>query len=172
MVPLPRRPGRGVWWNDRLYLTCLPSADTKGGLMSWAPGEPPRVEAPTGLFQGLVGTDEGLLLEPVATGQQTGVARRLVKQGWTYVPGQRASTRPLGPDGACGGVASAEGWTARAYPQADCVVIEGPTGRTVRMRCYDPLRLAWAGTSLVVSTREGDTQLYQDMLPTLIETHS
>jgi hypothetical protein len=167
VMPLPFRPSHGLWWRDRLYLASLPTADAKGGIGVWAPGGQIAFAFSNMTLQGLVGTDDALHLEPYVAGAGEGWGRQRAQWGWAWTPGSAPAKRALGPLGASSSVASRHGWSATAYPQSDLVVFRGPSGREHWMRCYSPLRLAWAGRSLAVSAAEGVVLLFEPVLDLL-----
>jgi hypothetical protein len=164
VVPLDFRPARGLWWRDRLYLTCLPGADGQAGLASWAPGEQPSMILRGLLLQGIVPSGESLWLEPFVPGAGESVARRHAERGWQWTPGSEPAPRVLGPLGASSDSAAAGDWTAAPHPQADVVVLERRDGTRVQLRCYNPSRVGWAGGSLVVFGGDGETLLFEQLL--------
>jgi hypothetical protein len=167
IVPLPFRPARGLWSQGRLYLTCLPTADAKGGIGSWAPGEEARLEWPDLTLQAILPLGDGLSLEPHALDAAERPLRQRATHGWTWTPGQSPTRRPLGPHGAVSAVASSAGWTARAYPHADVIMFEAPDGHVVSMRCYMPLRLAWVEDALVVFAGDRHVLFFEHVIPGL-----
>jgi hypothetical protein len=164
---LPFRPARGIWWRDRLYLTCLPTRDFHGGVAAWAPGERPAIVLRDLPLQGIVPAGDELWLEPFVPGTPQVVARQRAERGWRWTPGGAAEVRSLGPLGAASDVAAAGEWTATAYPQADVVVLAHRDGTCLELCCHNPLRVAWAAGSLIVSGAEGETLLFERLLDTI-----
>jgi len=167
VMPLEFRPSHGLWWRNRLYLASLPTAQAKGGVGVWAPGGQVTFAFPNMTLQGLVDDGDALQLEPYIAGTNEGWGRQRAQWGWTWTPGTPPAKRHLGALGASSSVASRHGWSAIAYPQSDLVVLRGPRGSGYWMRCYSPLRLAWAGRSLAVSAAEGVVLLFEHLLDTL-----
>jgi hypothetical protein len=164
IIPVDFRPARGLWWRDRLYLTCIPGPQERAGLVSWAPGEPPSWITRDLHLQGVVPHDESLWLEPFVLGPAETVARRHAAGGWQWTPGGQPTPRTLGGLGASSGCAAAGPWLAVAYPQSDLVILEHRRGARLELRCYNPLRLGWAGTTLVVFAGDGDVLLFERLV--------
>ena len=169
VITLPFRPASGVWWRERLYMNGLPTASSAGGFGSWAPGERPVLRSPHLSLQGLVPGEDGLRLEPYApvAGQGIGRWRAAGMTAWTWTPGRPATPRRLGALGAASASASHGGWTAVAYPQADRITLTGPDGHTRHMHCYFPIRLAWAGESLLVGAAARDLLIFDRLITEL-----
>ena len=167
IMPLPFRPSHGLWWRDRLYLSTLPTSDAQGGVGVWAPGGQVTFAFPNMTVQGLVDAGDVLHLEPYVAGPGEGWGRQRAQWGWNWTPGNPPAKRQLDALGASSSVASRHGWSAVAYPQSDLIVFRGPRGREHWMRCYSPLRLAWAGRSLAVSAAEGVVLLFEHVLDLL-----
>jgi hypothetical protein len=164
-IPLDFRPARGLWWRDRLYFTCNPGPQGHAGLASWAPGQPPSLLVRDVPLQGLVPRGESLWLEPFVPGPSETVARRHAESGWCWRPGGGEPTpRTLGRLGASSGSASIRDWIALSYPQADVVTLERKDGRRLELRCYNPLRIGWAGSTLVVFAGDGELLLFEQLL--------
>jgi hypothetical protein len=158
------RPWFGVWWNHRLYWQCLsPRSGEWNGVASWAPGEEAAFVLPGLTLCGMLPRDGGLELHPCERTPEGGIVRRLLTRGWTWNPGRPLQSLDLGPFGATSSRASQDGWHATAHPEADLVSIEDPTAWALALRCYYPLRLAWVGRSLLVSTLKGDLLLFRDV---------
>ncbi len=170
-VPLPFRPARGTWWNDRLYLTCLPTGEARGGIGSWAPGEDVRWEWPDLTLQNIHPLGDRLLLESHSLSVGEVPQRRRATQGWEWIPGQPPSRRALGQLGAASATASSGAWSATAYPEADVIRFESTDGRVLNMRCYAPARLSWAGDSLAVFGGENQLILFQRVQAALEGKH-
>jgi hypothetical protein len=165
VVELPIRPTTGFWWNGRLYWDCFPTAvDSWIGLASWAPDAEVRLELPDVVLHGLREYAGGLLLDPCEFRKGQGYVRRRQTHGRLWLPGSEPTPAPLGELGAASAAAQSNGWTATAYPEADLVQLDCLDGRSVRMHCYYPLRLAWTGRSLLVSTADREVLLFEDLL--------
>jgi hypothetical protein len=74
---------------------------------------------------------------------------------------------PLGPEGPCWSSSTAHEWTASAYPRSDAVRLQHRDGTEHVLTCASPFNVAWAGRSLVVSTRRGELMLFRDLIATL-----
>ena len=74
---------------------------------------------------------------------------------------------PFGPHGISSDRATHEGWTASAHPDADLVHFACADGRVASMTCYYPLRLAWSGRTLFVSTAECELLMFENLLDVL-----
>jgi hypothetical protein len=159
--PLPFRPASGVCWRDRLYWTCV-----RTGVGSWAPGgAPTRSLAERALFS-LGVRDDGLLLASAVRDAQGVLQRQRSREAWRWrgdgpldaASLEAASLDPLGAITTRS--VSPDGYVANVYPQADTIALESP-GRGVRhMTCYYPLKAAWLGGSLLVSTVQGEVLLF------------
>lgn len=150
---LPFNPAWGAWWNERVYWGYLPSMARDGrGLASWAPGHGPRIEADDVTLFAIHPGDSGLLLEPSTRRPDNGYERRRLARGWTWHPDHGLEPRALDPHGARSSRATGGGWTATAYPEADLVTLCSAAGARLAMTVYYPFRVAWLGSSLLVST--------------------
>jgi hypothetical protein len=69
----------------------------------------------------------------------------------------------LGHLGASSSRAVAGGWTAIAYPEQDLIRLEHENDTALSMVCYYPIALAWAGTSLIVSTADREVLLFEHL---------
>ena len=150
------QPDGSVWWTA-----------FSGGVWSWTPGgewkqlvdSPPvmslRVE------DGLVrldprGDDSTFRRKPDAT------------DAYYWTPGTSSvMRRPLGPDGPIWSTSSRNGWTASAFPWGDQIGLEHVGGQRRLLVCPRPFTVAWAGDSLVVSTREGQLTYFEKLWGTL-----
>jgi hypothetical protein len=162
------RPTFGAWSEGRLYWNCFPTpVDSWTGLASWSPGEPATREVPDVLLFGIHAGEGNVGLHPCAFKTGVGYERRLVTQGWTWHPATGLRPLALGPNGAASAHAVSETWTATAHPEADLVAFESRDGRRLSMTCYYPLRMAWAGPSLLVSTAEREVLLFEGLMDVL-----
>jgi hypothetical protein len=163
------RPTGGIWWGGTIYWSCYPRrVETWTGLASWAPGEPVRLELP-GLdpLIGLHDAGDELWLDPLVLVPGGKVLRQPAAARWTWSPGTELRSMPLGPDGAASSRVTREHWTATAYPEGDVIRFDAADGRRLAMTCHYPLRLAWLGDSLLVSTMERELLLFQNLLSAL-----
>jgi len=133
----------------------------------WTPGGEVTFAFPNMTLQGMVDAGDALHLDPYVGGQGEGWGRQRAQWGWAWTPGNAPAKRHLDALGASSSVASRHGWSAAAYPQSDLIVFRGPNGSVRWMRCYSPLRLAWAGRSLAVSAAEGVVLLFEQVLDLL-----
>jgi hypothetical protein len=162
VVPLTFRPSRGVWWNGRLYWTCVPT-----GVGAWSPGTDPQYDLPHLSIAHIQPDGDALVLVPRVRGADGAIARRLLKEGIRWTPGVGTEAAPLGVHGVASCTAVADGWTAIAHPEADLVRIVCPSGVETRIICYQPVRVVWAGTSLLVSTFEHELVLFRRLMDRL-----
>ena len=56
---------------------------------------------------------------------------------------------------------------ATVYPQADAIALASPGNRVRYMTCYYPLKAAWLGGSLLVSTVHGEVLLFDHLVERL-----
>jgi hypothetical protein len=161
---LPFRPGVGAWWGERLYWTCgrAPS-DEFTGIASWAPGRRARLELPDITPVGFEARVDHLQLEPGVFRVDAAGERRRMEQGWKWAPGAPPELYALGPHGAATARSERDGWSATAHPEADAINLESDACGSLTMTCYYPFKLAWAGTSLVVSTLERELLLFENL---------
>jgi hypothetical protein len=139
-----------------------------GGVASWAPGEEPTFEWPDLPLMAILPRAEDLMLELYVRGTTEAAVRRQPPHAFTWTPGAPPSSSTLGVHGTTSSVAVHERWTAAAHPQADVISLISTDGDALAMRCYSPLRLAWAGDSLVVSTIEQELVMF-DQLARLLD---
>jgi hypothetical protein len=162
------RPTIGAWWKGRLYWNCYPTPiPTWIGMASWVPGEEPRREMPDVTAFGVMPDENGLVLDPCIFHPQLGWEHRSFTHAWHWKPGQPLAAIPHGPEGPSSALAECEGWTAVAHPDADLVRFESADGHRVSMTCYYPMRVAWTGRSLLVSTAERDLLFFDGLLDRL-----
>jgi hypothetical protein len=62
-----------------------------------------------------------------------------------------------------------DGWQLDTYPHADIVRIVTPADRTFDLACFYPVQAAWAGPTLVVTTRHGDVLAFPSLAHALRE---
>ncbi len=162
---LPFQPAWATWWNGRAYFSYVPSAaHPHHGLASWAPGEGGRIElTDISLFACHPVAGE-LLLEPCTRGGDNRYVRRFITDGWTWHPDRGCDTRALSRYGAASSHAARDGWTATAYPESDLVRLARDDGKAVLLTVYYPFRVAWLGSSLLVSTTEHEMLVFEDIL--------
>jgi len=157
-------PSLGAWWSGRLYLSHVGSATYPGrGIGSWAPGEPSRLEIPDLAVYDIHPDGESLGLEPRYINADKTLERRRMTESWSWRPGEALRRIRLGPYGVSSSRARGEGWTARAYPEADLVTLTADAGITITLTVYYPFRLAWVGRSLFVSSAESGLLLFRDL---------
>jgi hypothetical protein len=167
VIPLPFRPSRGLWWRGRVYWTCVPT-----GIGSWSPGTDPRYDLPDLSVAHIQQAKDGLVLVPRVRSADGRIARRLLKEGIGWTPGSATEPVLLGDHGVASCTAASDEWTAAAYPELDLVRIVSPRGVETRLLCYQPLRIAWAGTSLLVSTSEHELVLFPRAMDAIAASHS
>jgi hypothetical protein len=164
------RPSFGAWWRGRLFFSCLPTpAESWIGVASWVPGEDVRKEIADLTLFGLHPRIEGLELHPCVI-RDGGYVRVVASEGRVFFDAARpAEPLALGADGAASSRAEGAGWTATAFPESDLIRLESADGRRMALTCYYPLRLAWIGTSLLVSTLEREVLLFDALADTLAD---
>jgi hypothetical protein len=159
---VPFRPAMGTWFRDRLYWTCLPSGiGAWTGVASWTPGDPTRDLAWSPLFA-VEPCADGMVLHPRAILPSGSYERRLIRGGWSWLPGELPAGIDLGPRGAISARVYHGAWTATARPEANLIEIEAD-GQVWSIVCHWPHRLAWLGTSLFVSTMEREVLVFRDV---------
>ena len=155
---LPFKPTIGAWWGSRLYWSGFP-----GGIGSWAPGEDAAFSFPDLTLLSIHPDEAGLVLAPCVRDEGGTPQRQRFLEGWRWRPGALLEAVPLGLNGATSSRASHAGWTAFAFPDADVVQLVSDRGIAIAMTCYYPFTVAWAGSSLLVSTIEGELLLFEDL---------
>ena len=140
-------------------------ADATDGLWRWSPGHAadrlatmpgsgiPRMEG------------DHLLVAPMLRDHHGHVARRRLPYEWRVDPATGACVETtVGTEGQCAKVAHQGRWTARSHPFADLVRLDRDDGHSVLLACYAPLGVAWAGSSLVVTTCDGAVVFFGEIL--------
>jgi hypothetical protein len=162
------RPAIAAWWKDRLYFNCYPTPlDTWAGLASWAPGGDTRQEVPGLTLFGILEEGNGLRLEPCVFRSNVGYDRQIGREGWVWQPDRGLSPIALGELGQTSCRAVSNEWIVSVHPQSDVLRFESPTGSTCLIRCHFPLRAAWLGGSLLVSTGDRELLLFPDLADAL-----
>jgi hypothetical protein len=162
IVGLPCRPSRGVWWRGRVYWTCVPL-----GIASWTPGESPRLSLPDLSVAFVQPDDDGLLIVPRVRDVDGRIRRCLATQAWRWDGATVIVPAKLGGDGVASCRSVAHGWTAVAHPDADLVRLSAGTGESIAVACDHPVRVAWTGRSLLVSTGERELILFEGLVSAL-----
>ncbi len=156
---LPFRPTSGAWWQGRIYWSTFPH-----GIGAWAPDESPQQWLDDRPFSGVRPGTGHIVFQACALDAFGGYERRLVCDGWQLTAGGSVEAASLGRHGAATSVARhSGGWRATAHPQADLVTLRHPAASAVDLTCYDPLAVAWTGSSLLVCTAGGDVLLFPDL---------
>lgn len=138
------RPDGSIWWTA-----------FSGGLWSWMPGGSWERLADTPPILSLRNAGDVVQLDPAGV-DPSFADRSALTERYVWRPGTtHVTTVPLGPEGPCWSSSAARGWTASAYPHADLVLLQHGAGACHALTCADPFNLAWAGSSLVVSSRHG-----------------
>jgi hypothetical protein len=160
---LPFRPASGLWWRDRLFWTCV-----RTGVGSWAPGVAPTLSLAHLVFFSLAGRDDGLLLTSGMRDAHDVVQRERSREAWRWSGDGPLEAAPLDPLGATTSRSvSPDGWVATVYPQTDAIALASPDNRVRYMTCHYPLRAAWLGGSLLVSTLHGEVLLFDRLVERL-----
>jgi hypothetical protein len=137
-----------------------------GGLWEWGPGRDARpiAVAPAHGWLELAGAH--LIVHPVerdATPRRLAVWRRL-PYAWRYEIATGAHDRVSLPAvGQSARTRVRESWTVRSHVFADCVTFTHRDGRVLGLACQSPFGIAWAGTSLIVTTWDHDVLLFRDL---------
>jgi hypothetical protein len=154
-LAFPQETGE-IWWTG-----------FSGGLWSWVPGGAWQKLAATPSVLGLQKTDAGVLLAS-SGGDIRFVDRTPPAESLLWRPGSdEVVPVPLGPEGPCWSVATRGAWRAMAHPYADVIMLVHEAGLRVALTCSFPFNLAWAGSSLVVSTARGALLLFPDLATAL-----
>jgi hypothetical protein len=156
--PMLVHDGRALW------------AGGGGGLWAWTPGQRAErlVDVPQAFGVGLDRDGVAVRLGSLAVNERGRALRTTPGRAWRWTSGAAAVTDvPVGPEGACWSSATADGWTAEAFPHADLIRLSAPS-REVWLGCDFPVTLAWAGRSLLVASSTGGTLLlFRDVLSAL-----
>ncbi len=156
---LPFRPSWGVWWRKRLYWTCFPS-----GIGSWAPGEDVAYGLAEFSVLAIEATTEALLLSPGPRSADGRLLRRRAREVWRWDGQAAPQSHHAGPAGAASAHAlGPDGWRATAYPEADMVRLVLADTHSYSMLVAYPFKLAWLGTSLLVTTLSGEVLLFEGL---------
>ena len=140
-----------------------------GELWDWLPGGTRRfvLFAPGAGYVRHEGAD--VVIAPVARTSKGAVIRRRSAHEW------RCSGEPhvreeiaAAAEGQCAKVAAGR-WTARSYPFSDLVRLERAGGSAWLLGCHEAVGVAWAGSSLAVTTREGRLFLFPRLADRLDE---
>jgi hypothetical protein len=129
--------------------------ETNGALWEWLPGGTRRfvLFAPGLGYIRHEGRD--VVLAPVARDVKGAVLRRRFDYEWQYDGAPHAYHEiETAPEGQCSKVAPGP-WTARAYPFSDLVRLTDGGGLAWLLACHAAFGVAWAGSSLLVTTQEG-----------------
>ncbi|MCC6163984.1 MAG: DUF115 domain-containing protein [Acidobacteria bacterium] len=165
---LPFRPAFGTWWRGRMYWSVFSRRDPWRGLVSWAPDEGMRVEQPDLVAWAILPRDEVLEIQPCDFSPRLGWRRRLQTTGWRLRQDRTLEPLALGPYGSAASIATAGLWTAIAHPDIDTIRLESTDGRSRALTCPSPLGIAWADSSLLVSTLSCDLLLFDGLLDSLV----
>ena len=135
--------------------------EVTGALWEWLPGGTRRFV----LFEPGAGyiRHEGrdVVLSPLERGPKGGIVRRRSTGEWRCDGTPHVRNEIAAADeGQCAKVAEGA-WTARAYPFSDLVRLEDGAGHAWLMACHAAVGVAWAGTSLLVTTQEGRLLLFR-----------
>lgn len=155
------RPVVAAWWNNRLVFSAYPTPDGESwvGVGSWAPGERARPE-----LQGCTLFDlrpHNDLLEMASCDFVPGRGFLRPSRGHTlrwdghHPPQRLQGTAPI-----ISSLASSAIGLASASPDTDTVLLDTVDGQRFAIPGPTPLKLAWAGDTLVVSTVNRELLLY------------
>lgn len=164
---LPFRPAFGTWWRGRMYWSSFSRGEQWRGLVSWAPGEPMRVEREGITSWAMNADDDSLVIQPCTFVPPTGWQRGTSSRGWKLGPEGAIEPYPLPLHGSLSSTDTHHQWTATAYPDSDKVLLESSDGRSITLVCPSPLRVSWTDGSLLVSTLPGELLLFERLLEVL-----
>jgi len=140
--------------------------DKDGGLWEWGPGRDARPIATAPAHGWLELSGAHLIVHPVerdATPRRVAVRRRL-PYAWRYEIATGVHDRVSLPAlGQSARTRVRESWTVRSHVFADCVTFTHRDGRVLGLACQSPFGIAWAGTSLIVTTWDHDVLLFRDL---------
>jgi hypothetical protein len=137
----------------------------EGGLWRWIPGQAPQhlVDTPAPIHLHVL-DDNSVRIDPVTRASDGAAIRRRLRSAWIWRPGApRIETYELDAEAQCTSIERAHGWSAAAHPYADLVAMMTPDGRTIPLGAFYPLTAAWAGSSLIVCSGEGDVLFFRDI---------
>lgn len=164
---LPFRPAFGTWWQGRMYWSSFSRREAWRGLVSWAPGEGMREEHVGVTSWAMFPSDDALVIHPCDFMPPHGWRRGAQSTAWTLRPGQPLEPTPLGPYGSASSATTAGAWTATAHPDVDTIRLVARDHRTRSLSCPNPLGVAWAGRSLLVSTLQCELLLFEGLMDVL-----
>jgi hypothetical protein len=165
-MTLPFRPLRVAVPSDGLPIWCA----FTGGLWHALPGRESvhLVDTPPPIHLHL--TRQGVRVDPATRTEDGTPVRRRLSSGslWRFGASALVSI-DLDDEGQCTGSAESQSWVAAAYPYSNVVKVVTPGGTPIWLTCYYPLTVAWAGSSLLVCTGEGDTLFFRHLRTALGE---
>jgi hypothetical protein len=155
----PFRPGRTLVADDG---TSYWSA-TGGGLWRWPLDGEPRCVAATPPLAGLgFGPGSTIWLDPLPVDVTGRPQRQLARTGWTWdAESGELRERELLDVGQASHCSDCGGWTAVAHPVSDTVRLSQDGHPCFDIGCEWPNALAWAGSSLLVTTAYGKVFLFE-----------
>jgi len=143
--------------------------EVTGELWDWVPGGTRRfvLFAPGAGYVRHEGTD--VVLAPVERTPKGVVIRRRAAHEWRCngVPHVREEVAAAA-EGQCNKVAPGR-WTARSYPFSDLVRLERGDGAAWLLACHAAAGVAWAGSSLAVTTQDGELLFFPRLADRLDE---
>jgi len=146
--------------------------EVTGELWDWVPGGTRRfvLFAPGAGFVRHEGTS--VVLAPVTRSPKGVLMRRRSAFEWrtTGVPHEREEIAAAA-EGQCNKVAPGV-WTARSHPFSDLVRLERADGVAWLLACHEAHGVAWAGSSLAVTTQEGRLLLFPQLADRLDALHA
>jgi hypothetical protein len=137
-------------------------AASGGDLWEWMPGRPAALLCETPACGSVFADGDRVCLVPAVRNTQGRFVRvRMTTQLEYERQEHRLRQVPAGAAGCTTHSATRGGWTARAYGSSDLVRITGPCGEAATLACYAPFRVAWSGSSLLVSVADGGILLFR-----------
>ena len=163
--PVPFTPLRPVVTSDGTVFWA-----TDRGLWEWTPGGRYQRLADIPPCFGIRLVEDGCRLDPRFVAPSGHPIRRRDGVAWVW----RRSTGTVEPVtldalGPCWCSQARDGWQLDTYPHADIVRIVTPADRTFDLACFYPVQAAWAGPTLVVTTRHGDVLAFPSLAHALRE---
>jgi hypothetical protein len=136
----------------------------QGGLWEWVPGKPGRLITETPMCGGLEIDGEDFILYPMERDAQNRVVPRRFAHAWRYETAARRLQRiALPAEAHCSTLTVGDDWTARASTFAGRIALTHRDGRSAALACHAPFGVAWAGSSLVVTTMDAEVLLFRDL---------
>jgi hypothetical protein len=141
--------------------------EASGALWEWLPGGTRRFVVFASGAGYLRHEGRDIVVAPVERDAKGRSLRKRFTHEWRCdgTPHERHEVAAA-PEGQCSKVAVGT-WTARAYPFSDLVRLEDAAGHAWLLACYSAFGVAWAGTSLLVTTQDGRLLMFHRLMERL-----